>query len=109
MRPDRITIMISGTLRGTDPLPHADNASTFYLSPGLLHGHRSSAVRGVSCIFSDGVGGIFASSLFGQPPAGQTELARGAAPSNPGPQYLIRRFVLWLKVSGPGLMACPSA
>lgn len=56
MRPDRITIMISGTLRGTDPLPHADNASTFYLSPGLLHGHRSSAVRGLSCIFSDGVG-----------------------------------------------------
>lgn len=85
MRPDRITIMISGTLRGTDPLPHADNASTFYLFPGLLHGHRSSAVRGLSCIFSDGVGGIFASSLFGQPRAGQIELARGAAPSNPGP------------------------
>lgn len=57
MRPDRITIMISGTLRGTNPLPHADNASMFYLSPGLLHGHRSSAVRGLSCIFSDGVGG----------------------------------------------------
>ena len=109
MRPDRITIMISGTLRGTDPLPHADNASTFYLSPGLLHGHRSSAVRGVSCIFSDGVGGIFASSLFGQPPAGQTELARGAAPSNPGPKYKTRRFSQWLKVSGPGLTACPSA
>lgn len=56
MRPDRISIIISGTLRGTDPLPHADNASTFYLSPGLLHGHRSSAVRGLSCIFSGGMG-----------------------------------------------------
>ena len=86
MRPDRITIMISGTLRGTDPLPHADNASTFYLSPGLLHGHRSSAVRGFRCIFFWRRGGILASSLFGQPPAGQTELARGAAPSNPGPK-----------------------
>ena len=92
MRPDRITIMISGTLRGTDPLPHADNASTFYLFPGLLHGHRSSAVRGLSCIFSDGVGGIFASSLFGKPKAYQTELARGAAPSNPGPKSQERKW-----------------
>ena len=77
--------------------------------PGLLYRHRSSAVRGFRCIFFWRRGGILASSLFGQPRAGQIELARGAAPSNPGPQYLIRRFVLWLKVSGPGLTACPSA
>lgn len=84
MRPDRITIMISGTLRGTDPLPHADNASTFYLSPGLLHGHRSSAVRGVSCIFSDGVGGIFGGASLQVPYLASHRLVkqnlRGALP-----------------------------
>lgn len=56
MRPDRISIIISGTLRGTDPMPHADNASTFCLSPtcSMVIGRRQSGDFRI--FFSGGMG-----------------------------------------------------
>lgn len=90
--PERITIMTSGTPRGTDSLPHAGNGIDVFSVPRPALSSSVVGSPGISVYFFLAAWGIFASSLFGQPLAGQTELARGAAPSNPGPKCKIRRF-----------------
>lgn len=77
------------------PTPITHRRFTYLPACSMVIGRRQSGDYRV--FFLMAWGASLASSLFGQPPAGQTELARGAAPSNPGPKYKNKEVCLMPK------------
>ncbi len=91
MPPAPTSIMICGAARGTkDAAPSFAEYVIYHLRSALRRRHAPADRRFLYISFET-VCGILASSLFGKPKAYQTELARGAAPSNPGSQSQERR------------------